>query len=166
MEEILSHSALIKKCAEKYTTCRNFVFMARGVNVASAQEGALKLKEISYINANAYAAGELKHGPIALLDEDVPVLSVLLANTPTYEKMLSNCEEAKARHAKLIAVTSAEDLQSGGLFDSVLTIPQTAEIFSPILVCVPLQLLAYYMADALGREVDQPRNLAKSVTVE
>lgn len=165
MEEILSNSDKIKNCAERYAEVKNFIFMARGINCASAQEGALKLKEISYINANAYEAGELKHGPIALLDEDVPVVAVLVPGA-TFDKMLSNCEEAKARKARLIAVTSSSDLKAGNLFGEVLQVPQTSEIFSPLLVNIPMQLLAYYIADTLGREIDQPRNLAKSVTVE
>ena len=166
LEEILSNSGEIQQCARKFSSFKNFVFMARGVNLASALEGALKLKEISYVNANGYAAGELKHGPIALLDEQMPVVAVLIPGSQTYDKMLSNCEEVYARKARLIAVSSAEDLRQKAMFDTVLLIPHCREIFSPLLVNIPLQLLAYYIADNLGREVDQPRNLAKSVTVE
>ncbi len=166
LEEILSNSGEIQQCARKFSSFKNFVFMARGVNLASALEGALKLKEISYINANGYAAGELKHGPIALLDEHMPVVAVLIPGSQTYDKMLSNCEEVYARKARLIAVSPVEDLRQKAMFDTVLLIPHCREIFSPLLVNIPLQLLAYYIADNLGREVDQPRNLAKSVTVE
>lgn len=165
MEQILSSAEDIRRCAEKYSCYRSFIYMARGNNLPSAYEGALKLKEISYINACGYAAGELKHGPIALLDETMPVLAILMPGSVIFEKMVSNCEEVKARHAKLIGVTSS-DVLCGSLFDDVIKIPPVAEILSPILVNIPLQLLAYYIADRLGREVDQPRNLAKSVTVE
>ena len=124
------------------------------------------MKEISYINATGYAAGELKHGPIAMLDETMPVLSILMPGGITYEKVLSNSEEAKARNAKLIALTSSKDENIDNLFDFVLRVPHVSEILSPIVTCVPLQLLAYYIAEFLGKDVDQPRNLAKSVTVE
>ena len=125
----------------------------------------MKLKEISYINANAYAAGELKHGPIALLDENMPVMAVLGPGA-TLPKMISNCMEAKARNAPLAAVISEKEAAAPELFDYLIKVPQTNASLFPILANIPLQLLAYYIADALGREVDQPRNLAKSVTVE
>ena len=147
------------------TNYKNFIYIARGINLATAYEGALKLKEIGYINATGYAAGELKHGPIAMLDESMPVLSVLMEGK-VYEKILSNSEEAKARNARLIALTSSEDPMLDDLFEVVLRVPKVNEIFSPIVACVPLQLLAYYIAEFLGKDVDQPRNLAKSVTVE
>ena len=164
-EEILSHSADIQKQARKLCKFRSFVYMARGINLTCALEGALKLKEISYINANAYAAGELKHGPIALLDENMPVMAVLGPGA-TLPKMISNCMEAKARNAPLAAVISEKETASPELFDYLIKVPQTNASLFPILANIPLQLLAYYIADALGREVDQPRNLAKSVTVE
>ena len=166
IEEILSNTTTIQECARKFSSYKNFIYIARGVNLASAFEGALKLKEISYINATGYAAGELKHGPIAMLDETMPVLSILIPGGITYEKVLSNSEEAKARNAKLIALTSSNDKNIDTLFDVVLRIPQVSEILSPAITCVPLQLLAYYIAEFLGKDVDQPRNLAKSVTVE
>ena len=166
IEEILSNTTTIQECARKFSSYKNFIYIARGVNLASAYEGALKLKEISYINATGYAAGELKHGPIAMLDETMPVLSILIPGGITYEKVLSNSEEAKARNAKLIALTSSNDKNIDTLFDVVLRIPQVSEILSPAITCVPLQLLAYYIAEFLGKDVDQPRNLAKSVTVE
>ena len=166
IEEILSNTASIQECARKFSSFKNFIYIARGVNLATAYEGALKLKEISYINATGYAAGELKHGPIAMLDETMPVLSILMPGGITYEKILSNSEEAKARNAKLIALTSSMDANIDALFDVVLRVPHISEILSPIITCVPCQLLAYYIAEFLGKDVDQPRNLAKSVTVE
>ena len=166
IEEILSNTSEIQECARKFSSYKNFIYIARGVNLATAYEGALKLKEISYINATGYAAGELKHGPIAMLDETMPVLSILIPGGITYEKILSNSEEAKARNAKLIALTSSNDKNIDALFDIVLRIPPVSEILSPAITCVPLQLLAYYIAEFLGKDVDQPRNLAKSVTVE
>ena len=125
----------------------------------------MKLKEISYINATGYPAGELKHGPIAMLDETMPVLAILM-DGKVYEKVLSNAEEAKARNAKLIAVTSSNDKNLKDLFQYVIKVPKVDEMLSPVLASVPLQLLAYYIAEFLGKDVDQPRNLAKSVTVE
>ena len=166
IEEILSNTTNIQECARMFSSFKNFIYIARGINLATAFEGALKLKEISYINATGYAAGELKHGPIAMLDETMPVLSILIPGNITYEKILSNSEEAKARNAKLIALTSSTDENLDSLFDVVLRIPHVSEILSPAICCVPLQLLAYYIAEFLGKDVDQPRNLAKSVTVE
>ena len=166
IEEILSNTSVIQDCARKFSSFKNFIYIARGVNLATAYEGALKLKEISYINATGYAAGELKHGPIAMLDETMPVLSILMPGGITYEKVLSNSEEAKARNAKLIALTSSKDEKLDNLFDVVIRVPVVSEILSPVIACVPCQLLAYYIAEFLGKDVDQPRNLAKSVTVE
>ena len=166
IEEILSNTSTIQECAKNFSSFKNFIYIARGINLATAFEGALKLKEISYINATGYAAGELKHGPLAMLDETMPVLSILVPGGITYEKILSNSEEAKARNAKLIALTSSSDPNIDKLFDVVIRIPHVSEILSPAICCVPLQLLAYYIAEFLGKDVDQPRNLAKSVTVE
>lgn len=165
MEQILDNTDQVKKCAQRFADTVNFIYIARGINLAIAYEGALKLKEISYINASGYAAGELKHGPIALLDENVTVLSIMM-NDAVYDKMFSNAQEVAARHAHLIALTSSGDEKLGDLFDIVLRIPQTHALLSPILSVVPLQLLAYYIADIRGRDIDKPRNLAKSVTVE
>ena len=165
MEEILSNSSAAQNLAQKLKVYSNLVYMGRGINLASALEGALKLKEISYINANAYAAGELKHGPIALLDEKMPVIAVLGSGV-TFAKMISNCEEAKARNAKVFAILQEKSDVKDGLFETCLFTPQADETTFPMLANIQLQLLAYYTADALGREVDQPRNLAKSVTVE
>nr|MBP7212402.1 SIS domain-containing protein [bacterium] len=144
---------------------KDFIYIARGLNYPTAMEGALKLKEISYLNATGYPAGELKHGPIAMLDETMPVLSILMKGK-VYEKILSNAEEAKARNARLIALTSSDDEKLKDLFEYILKVPEVDEYLSPVLAIVPLQLLAYYIAEFLGKDVDQPRNLAKSVTVE
>ena len=164
-EEILAQESQVKLCARKYANAKNFVYIARGINYATALEGALKLKEISYINATGYPAGELKHGPIAMLDETLPVLSIMMKGK-VYDKILSNSEEAKARDAKMIALTNSTDEKLDDLFDNIIRIPETDEYLSPILAIIPLQLLAYYIAEFLGKDVDQPRNLAKSVTVE
>ena len=165
VEIILSHKENIMKCAKAFSSFRNFIYIARGINYAAALEGALKLKEISYINATGYPAGELKHGPIAMLDETMPVLAILMPGV-VYDKVLSNAEESKARNARLIALTSSEDKELENLFEYILKVPTVDEYLSPVLTSVPLQLLAYYIAEFLGKDVDQPRNLAKSVTVE
>lgn len=165
IEMILSNKEDIKQCARKFHNTRDFIYIARGINFPVALEGALKLKEISYINATGYAAGELKHGPIAMLDETIPVLSILTPGI-VYDKILSNSEESKARDARLIAVTSVDDKNLDSIFESILRVPDTNEYLSPVLTSIPLQLLAYYIAEFLGKDVDQPRNLAKSVTVE
>ncbi len=162
IEEILSHRQYIESLAQKLKTYAAVVFMARGFNLPTAYEAALKLKEISYINANAYPAGELKHGPIALLDEQMPVIA-LFEEGETKPKLLSNCEEAKARYAPVIGIGGK---RCSDVFDAYIETPDTDACFSPLLLCVPIQLLAYYTAKALHREIDQPRNLAKSVTVE
>lgn len=164
-EEILDHKKNIQDIAKKYANFKNFVFVARGLNYATALEGALKLKEISYINATGYPAGELKHGPIAMLDESMPVLSIMMKGM-VYDKILSNSEEAKARDARMIALTNSDDEKLNDLFEDIIRIPSVDEYLSPIIAIIPLQLLAYYIAEFLGKDVDQPRNLAKSVTVE
>lgn len=166
MENILAESKKVKTAAERLKNYRQMIYIARGINLPTALEGALKLKEISYVNANGCPAGELKHGPIALLDENMPVTAILTPGSVVYDKMISNCEEARARHAFLTGVTFEGDREAEKVFDLLLTVPSTVEVFSPLLLNLPLQLLAYYIADLLGREVDQPRNLAKSVTVE
>jgi glucosamine--fructose-6-phosphate aminotransferase (isomerizing) len=165
VEMILSHKEEIQECAKMFSTTKDFIYIARGINFPTALEGALKLKEISYINATGYPAGELKHGPIAMLDETMPVLSILM-HGKVYEKILSNAEEAKARNAKMIALTNSDDKKLEDLFDFIIKVPEVSEILSPIVAMIPLQLLAYYIAEFLGKDVDQPRNLAKSVTVE
>ncbi len=165
IEQILANTDSIQKCARVYSSTKDFIFVARGINYPTALEGALKLKEISYINATGYPAGELKHGPIAMLDETMPVLSILMKGI-VYEKLLSNSEEAKARNARMIALTNSKDLKLDDLFENIIRVPDVDELFSPLVAIVPLQLLAYYIAEFLGKDVDQPRNLAKSVTVE
>jgi glucosamine--fructose-6-phosphate aminotransferase (isomerizing) len=166
MEQTLAHTEPCQRLATTYGSTRSMLFMARGIQYPAVLEGALKLKEISYIHAEAYSGAELKHGPIALLDEHMPVLAVL-AQGPVFEKMLANCQEAKARHAKVVALTNAPlGAEQSTLFDAVVEYPLCHELLSPLLSSLPLQLLAYYTAEYLGKDVDQPRNLAKSVTVE
>lgn len=165
IEQILAHKEGIQACARKYANTRDFIYIARGVNYPTALEGALKLKEISYINATGYPAGELKHGPIAMLDETMPVLSILMQGS-VFEKLLSNSEEAKARNARMVALTNSSDPKLDDLFDCIIKVPEVHEFLSPIIATIPLQLIAYYIAEFLGKDVDQPRNLAKSVTVE
>lgn len=165
IDKILTHKDNIQKIARKFSSFKDFIFVARGINFPTALEGALKLKEISYINATGYSAGELKHGPIAMLDDSMPVLAILMKGK-VYEKILSNAEEAKARNARMIALTDSEDGKLEDLFENIIQVPEISEILSPALAIVPLQLLAYYIAEFLGKDVDQPRNLAKSVTVE
>ncbi|TYQ31467.1 glutamine--fructose-6-phosphate transaminase (isomerizing) [Pseudanabaena sp. UWO310] len=166
MERILeSQERYIEELSRQFTHTKDFIFLGRGINFPIALEGALKLKEISYIHAEGYPAGEMKHGPIALLDEDVPVVAIATPGA-VYEKVLSNSQEAKARDAKLIGVAPLDDPAAHEVFDYILPIPVVDEIFSPILTVIPLQLLAYHVAAHRGLDVDQPRNLAKSVTVE
>lgn len=164
IEQVLCKTRQIQDCAEKYFGAQDYIFIGRGINYPSVLEGALKLKEISYINANAYTAGELKHGPIALVDENMPVVAVLTKGNLLYDKMISNCQEVKARKGKIIAFTN--DGSNSDLFDDMIILPESYAELMPLLVAPALQLLAYYTALKLGREVDQPRNLAKSVTVE
>lgn len=165
IEQILEQKDKIKAIADKYFNSRDFLFIGRGVNYPSALEGALKLKEISYIHATGYAAGELKHGPIALIDEKMPVVCVA-PNADTYEKMLSNIQEVRARKAKAIIIASEGNTEIKEYADDIIYIPETSEELTPILAAIPMQLLSYYIAQNLGCDVDQPRNLAKSVTVE
>jgi len=165
VEKILSSDGKIKKVAKKYANCANFLFLGRGIGLPVALEGALKLKEISYIHAEGYAAGEMKHGPIALIDDGVPAV-VVATKSKVHEKILGNMQEVKARGADIIAVSSFGDTEIENVADYVFYIPETTEILSAILAVVPLQLFAYYMAKTRGCNVDQPKNLAKSVTVE
>jgi glucosamine--fructose-6-phosphate aminotransferase (isomerizing) len=144
---------------------RDWLYLGRGLSFPVALEGALKLKEISYVHAEGYASGEMKHGPIALIDEHVPVV-VLALEGPGYHKTLSNLEEVRSRGGKIIAVATAGDELIGDIADDVILIPKVDPFLQPILASVPLQLLAYHVADLKGTDVDQPRNLAKSVTVE
>ncbi|MDD3043464.1 MAG: glutamine--fructose-6-phosphate transaminase (isomerizing) [Methanosarcinaceae archaeon] len=165
VQQVLSQKDAIKECAESFSGAKSYFFLGRHLNFPIALEGALKLKEISYIHAEGFAAGELKHGPIALLEEGTPVVAIATKGQ-TYEKILSNIKEVKARDATVIAVADTDDTEIEKYVDVVLRVPSADELLSPILSCVVLQLLAYYTALALGRSIDKPRNLAKSVTVE
>jgi glucosamine--fructose-6-phosphate aminotransferase (isomerizing) len=155
----------VKEIAEKFYNSRNFIFLGRGLNYATALEGALKLKEISYIHATGYAAGEMKHGPIALIDEMMPVVCIN-PKSGVYEKMLSNIQEVVARSGIPIAIVTNGDKETRAIGKYFVSIPECIECISPILAVIPLQLFAYHIADLKGLDVDRPRNLAKSVTVE
>jgi glucosamine--fructose-6-phosphate aminotransferase (isomerizing) len=155
----------VEELSHQFTETQDFIFLGRGINFPIALEGALKLKEISYIHAEGYPAGEMKHGPIALLDAKVPVVAIAMPGS-VYEKVLSNAQEAKARDARLIGVTPKQGVAEADIFDYVLPVPLVDELLSPIVTVIPLQLLAYHIAARRGLDVDQPRNLAKSVTVE
>jgi glucosamine--fructose-6-phosphate aminotransferase (isomerizing) len=155
----------VEELSHQFTETQDFIFVGRGINFPIALEGALKLKEISYIHAEGYPAGEMKHGPIALLDAKVPVVAIAMPGS-VYEKVLSNAQEAKARDARLIGVTPKQGVAEADIFDYVLPVPLVDELLSPIVTVIPLQLLAYHIAARRGLDVDQPRNLAKSVTVE
>ncbi|OGF61898.1 glutamine--fructose-6-phosphate aminotransferase [Candidatus Giovannonibacteria bacterium RIFCSPLOWO2_01_FULL_44_40] len=165
MKRVLSGDAEIKKLAEKYLKYKNFLYLGRKYQFPVALEGALKLKEISYRHAEGYASGEMKHGPIALIDENFPTVA-LAPKDPVYEKILSNIQEIKARNGRVLAVATEGDAKIGKLADDVIFIPQTLEMLTPLLSVIPLQLFAYHTAVLLGLDVDKPRNLAKSVTVE
>jgi glucosamine--fructose-6-phosphate aminotransferase (isomerizing) len=165
IDEILAKEKEIKKVAEKFKDAKDFMFIGRGINYPTALEGALKLKEISYIHATGYPAGEMKHGPIALISEGSPVVAIATKSS-VYDKMLSNIEELKSRKAKVIVIATQGDSIIKDIADDVIYIPECEENLSPILVSIPLQLIAYYIAVLNGRDVDRPRNLAKSVTVE
>jgi glutamine---fructose-6-phosphate transaminase (isomerizing) len=166
MEMVLeSQERYIEELAHDFAETQDFIFLGRGINFPIALEGALKLKEISYIHAEGYPAGEMKHGPIALLDAKVPVVTIAMPGT-VYEKVLSNAQEARARDARLIGVTPMDEQEAADTFDTLIPVPHVDEVLSPILTVIPLQLLAYHIAARRGLDVDQPRNLAKSVTVE
>ena len=165
MTEALERLGDLKQLAREYRYARDFLFLGRGTNYPIALEGALKLKEISYIHAEGYAAGEMKHGPIALVDDGVPVV-VLAPRGPGYEKVLSNLAEVRARNGHIIAVGTKGDEQLASQCDDVLWIPDAPALLQPFLTVLPLQLMSYAIAVAKGNDVDQPRNLAKSVTVE
>jgi glutamine---fructose-6-phosphate transaminase (isomerizing) len=166
IEQVLeSQERYIEDLAHNFAETQDFIYLGRGINFPIALEGALKLKEISYIHAEGYPAGEMKHGPIALLDAKVPVVAIAMPGT-VYDKVLSNAQEAKARDAQLIGVVPMNDPEAEETFDELLPVPVVDELLSPILAVIPLQLLAYHIAARRGLDVDQPRNLAKSVTVE
>ncbi|MDG1063064.1 MAG: glutamine--fructose-6-phosphate transaminase (isomerizing) [Flavobacteriaceae bacterium] len=165
IEEALASDATIKKIASEMVMAQHALYLGRGYNFPVALEGALKLKEISYIHAEGYPAAEMKHGPIALIDAQMPVV-VVAVNSNHYDKVVSNIEEIKARKGRIIAIVTAGDSVVKGLADHVIEVPKTTEASSPLVTTIPLQLLSYHIAVMLGRNVDQPRNLAKSVTVE
>jgi len=169
IEDAIKASAVTERIAEKFANRTDFLFLGRGINYPIALEGALKLKEISYIHAEGYPAGEMKHGPIALIDEQMPVLAIA-PDDHVFEKMIGNVQEAKARGGSVIAITSAGDSRMAGVLEEgnhfIVPMPRTTDMLTPIIMTIPLQLLAYHIAVRRGCDVDQPRNLAKSVTVE
>jgi glutamine---fructose-6-phosphate transaminase (isomerizing) len=165
IEHILKMEPQIKKIAEAYYRTNNALYLGRGINFPVALEGALKLKEISYIHAEGYPAAEMKHGPIALIDENMPVVVIALKDA-VYDKVMSNIAEVRARNGRVIAIATEGDLEIAERVAHVIYIPPTNRLLTPLLSVVPLQLLAYHIAVLRGCPVDQPRNLAKSVTVE
>jgi glucosamine--fructose-6-phosphate aminotransferase (isomerizing) len=162
---VLSRANHIQAIAQKYYRCNNWLFLGRKFNCPIAKEGALKLKEISYIHAEGYPAGEMKHGPIALINPDMPTVAVV-PKDDMYEKMISNIHEIKSRKGPVIAIATEGDEKVREMVEDVIEIPPTLDFLNPIISVVPCQLLAYYCASFLNREIDKPRNLAKSVTVE
>ena len=165
MNEALQANEQIAQMAKIFTYAHNCLYLGRGYCYPVALEGALKLKEISYIHAEGYPAAEMKHGPIALIDSEMPVF-VIATRNGMYEKLISNIQEVKARQGRVIALVTKGDTKIRELADEVIELPETMECFDPLVVSVPLQLLAYHIAVCKGKDVDQPRNLAKSVTVE
>ncbi|HYB92034.1 MAG TPA: glutamine--fructose-6-phosphate transaminase (isomerizing) [Candidatus Binataceae bacterium] len=165
IQAIFALEAQIQGIARKYASAHDFLYVSRGINYPVALEGALKLKEISYIHAEGYAAGELKHGPIALVDERMPVV-VIIPNDALFEKTLSNLREIESRNGRIIAVTNGPSAELEAVAEEIIRVPATNHLLTPVLMTVPLQLLAYYIAAERGTDIDQPRNLAKSVTVE
>jgi len=165
IEEALKLDNQIKVIAEIFKDSRNFLYLGRGYNFPVALEGALKLKEISYIHAEGYPAAEMKHGPIALIDEEMPVV-VIATKDSSYEKIVSNIQEVKARKGRVIAVVSKGDTLIREMADYIIEVPEVHEALMPMVSVIPLQLLSYHIAVMRGCDVDQPRNLAKSVTVE
>ena len=167
VEEILKKSSLIRDMARRYAAFSNFLYLGRGCNFPIALEGALKLKEISYIHAEGYPAAEMKHGPIALIDENMPVIFIATdTEDQTYQKVISNIEEVKSRHGQVIVIASEGNKSIYDVADTVVTVPRTEDCLTPLLTVIPLQLFAYHMAVLKGYDPDKPRNLAKSVTVE
>lgn len=165
IQDILARAQELEELARKYYTFNNCFFLGRQIHYPVAMEGALKLKEISYIHAESYAAGEMKHGPISLIDENFPTIAVL-SNDASYEKMLNNVQEIKARSGPVLAITFEGDKETETFVDDLFRVPSTHELLQPVLTTIPLQLFAYYCARFRGTEIDKPRNLAKSVTVE
>ena len=165
VEKALESEPLVRDIAAQFKDARNFLYLGRGYNFPVALEGALKLKEISYIHAEGYPAAEMKHGPIALIDEEMPVVFIATQG-PQYEKVLSNIQEVKARKGKIISIVTEGDTEVRRISDYTIEVPDTPESLNPLVCSIPLQLLAYHIAILRGCNVDQPRNLAKSVTVE
>ena len=165
ISEVLALNDQICDLSKIFTYAHNFIYLGRGYNYPAALEGALKLKEISYIHAEGYPAAEMKHGPIALIDTEMPVV-VIATNDSIYEKTVSNIQEIKARKGRVIAIVTKGDDVVRNIADYCIEVPEVDECISPIIASIPLQLFAYYIAVNKGRDVDQPRNLAKSVTVE
>jgi glucosamine--fructose-6-phosphate aminotransferase (isomerizing) len=165
MRDALATEASVRALAGALVDCPNFLYLGRGVQFPIALEGALKLKEISYIHAEGYPAGEMKHGPIALIDERMPVVA-LAPRDPSYDRMVANVEEVRARNGRVIAVCHGGDAAMAARAEHAVAVPPAADLLSPLLTVIPLQLLAYHIAVLRGCDVDQPRNLAKSVTVE
>jgi len=171
VERVLKYEPEIKAAAYKFSQARDLLFLGRGPQYPVALEGALKLKEISYIHAEGYAAGEMKHGPIALIDENMPVMVLAPRDSASeagvnYEKILGNIQEVKARGGRVIAIHSDDDKMVPKIVECAIAIPQTNALLLPIISVIPTQLFSYHVADHRGTDVDQPRNLAKSVTVE
>jgi glucosamine--fructose-6-phosphate aminotransferase (isomerizing) len=165
IEAVIATEANIQRIARKYASADDFLFLGRGINYPVAFEGALKLKEISYIHAEGYSASEMKHGPIALIDDKMPVV-MIIPNDALFEKSLSNMKEVESRNGRIIAVTNRATPELKQIAADVIEVPATTPMLTPVLMTVPLQLLAYHIAVERGTDVDQPRNLAKSVTVE
>jgi glucosamine--fructose-6-phosphate aminotransferase (isomerizing) len=165
VKQILDRAEEIEALAEEFKRAQNFLYLGRGYNFPTALEGALKLKEISYIHAEGYPAAEMKHGPIALIDEMMPAVFIA-PHDSVFDKVVSNVQEVKARKGRVIAITSRDEPALAGKLDYEIRVPETIDMLAPVLAVVPLQLLAYYIAVKRGSNVDQPRNLAKSVTVE
>jgi glucosamine--fructose-6-phosphate aminotransferase (isomerizing) len=165
IEAILAVEPHIQQIAKKFAMARDFLFLGRGINYPVALEGALKLKEISYIHAEGYSAGEMKHGPIALIDDTMPVV-VIIPNDELFDKSMSNLKEVESRNGRIIAVTNRATDELRAVATDIIEVPETNRMLTPVLMTIPLQLLAYHIASERGTDVDQPRNLAKSVTVE
>jgi glucosamine--fructose-6-phosphate aminotransferase (isomerizing) len=165
VQQILDRAAEVEELAEEFKRAANFLYLGRGYNFPAALEGALKLKEISYIHAEGYPAAEMKHGPIALIDELMPVVCIA-PHDAVFDKIVSNIQEVKARKGRVIAITTRDEPALRGAVDHEFRIPETVDLLTPVLASIPLQLLAYHIAVKRGCNVDQPRNLAKSVTVE
>jgi glucosamine--fructose-6-phosphate aminotransferase (isomerizing) len=165
VQRAIELDSAVRALAERFRDVRDVLFIGRHTGYPAALEGALKLKELSYVHAEGFPAAELKHGPIALIEDGMPIVAIA-TECHIYPKMLSNIQEVRARGAEVIAIATEGDTQIGAMADHVLEVPSTPELLSPVVVTVPLQLFAYHMAKLRGCDVDQPRNLAKSVTVE